>query len=125
MDTAGSGLFVWIGRGCTKAEKLEAMNVAQKFLTEKGYPLWTKVFKSVNIKSNDIIGIISLFVQVNRVVDGGEPTIFKQYFASWKEETGGKEHVPVPMKNGRIAGKPNSKYDNRYNFKVDSRISSF
>ena len=44
-------------------------------------------------------------MQVNRVVDGGEPTIFKQYFASWKEETGGKEHVPVPIKNGRIAGK--------------------
>lgn len=43
LDTAGSGLFVWIGRGCTKAEKLEAMNVAQKFLTEKGYPIWTKV----------------------------------------------------------------------------------
>ncbi|XP_057374251.1 gelsolin, cytoplasmic-like [Daphnia carinata] len=83
LDTAGSGLFVWIGRGCTKAEKLEAMNVAQKFLTEKGYPIWTKV---------------------NRVVDGGEPTIFKQYFASWKEETTTSQfHVPVPTKNGRIA----------------------
>ena len=54
MDTVGSGLFVWIGRGCTKAEKLEAMNVAQKFLTEKGYPMWTKVFKSVDMKKNTL-----------------------------------------------------------------------
>ncbi|XP_057374206.1 gelsolin, cytoplasmic-like [Daphnia carinata] len=83
LDTGGSGLFVWIGRGCTKAEKLEAMNVAQRFLTEKGYPIWTKV---------------------NRVVDGGEPTIFKQYFASWREEnTTSQFPVPVPTKNDRIA----------------------
>lgn len=44
LDTTGSGLFVWIGRKCTKTEKVEAMNIAQKFLTEKGYPMWTKVY---------------------------------------------------------------------------------
>ena len=42
------------------------MDRANKFLVDKKYPTWT---------------------QVNRVVDGGEPTLFKQYFSSWKEES--------------------------------------
>lgn len=47
-------------------------------------------------------------MQVNRVVNGGEPTLFKQYFSSWKEETlECHHHVPIPaaVKNDRIAGK--------------------
>lgn len=80
LDTAGSGLFVWVGRQCTKAEKLEAMKVAEKFIEEKGYPQWTKVL---------------------RVVDGGEPTLFKQYFSSWKEAVVGFH--PIAIKNDHIA----------------------
>lgn len=85
LDTAGSGIFVWIGRQCTREEKASAMNTANKYLTEKNYPIWT---------------------QVNRIVDGGEPTLFKQYFSSWKEETLESHHhvaIPVAVKNDRIA----------------------
>ena len=40
------------------------MELATKYLQRQGYPKWTKV---------------------ERVVEGAEPTVFKQYFTSWKE----------------------------------------
>ena len=44
------------------------------------------------------------------MVDGGEPTLFKQYFASWKEVSSDNQvHVPVPIKNDRIAGNYHNK----------------
>jgi len=43
LDTVTSGIFVWIGKQCTKAEKVEAMNLAQRFLVTNSYPAWTKV----------------------------------------------------------------------------------
>lgn len=64
LDAGKSGIFGWIGKSCTKQEKTSAMTIAEKFLKEKGYPEWTKI---------------------QRVVDGGEPTAFKQYFSVWKE----------------------------------------
>lgn len=67
MDTERADIFVWIGKKCTKNEKKEAMNHAQDFLKSKNYPVWTRV---------------------QRVVDGGEPTAFKQYFTSWREPSG-------------------------------------
>ncbi|XP_049954281.1 gelsolin, cytoplasmic isoform X1 [Schistocerca serialis cubense] len=64
LDTVTSGIYVWIGRRCTKDEKVEAMKRAQSFLTTNNYPVWTKV---------------------QRIVEGGEPSTFKQYFSGWRE----------------------------------------
>ncbi|ODM95069.1 Gelsolin, cytoplasmic [Orchesella cincta] len=64
LDTGKSGIFVWIGKKCTREEKLQSMKHAESFLQKNGYPEWTKL---------------------QRVVDGGEPTAFKQYFSVWRE----------------------------------------
>jgi hypothetical protein len=48
LDTVTSGIFVWIGKHCTKAEKVEAMKLAQKFLVTNSYPAWTKVHRLIN-----------------------------------------------------------------------------
>lgn len=63
LDTVDSNIYVWVGKKCTNKEKSESMNKAQHFLTTKNYPKWT---------------------HVQRVVEGGEPTSFTQYFKSWK-----------------------------------------
>ncbi|KAK7862831.1 hypothetical protein R5R35_000849 [Gryllus longicercus] len=65
LDTVTSGIYVWIGKGCTKEEKVEAMKRAQKFLITNNYPEWTKI---------------------QRIVEGGEPSTFKQYFSGWREK---------------------------------------
>ncbi|KAJ9575190.1 hypothetical protein L9F63_025859, partial [Diploptera punctata] len=77
-----AGIFVWIGKHCTKEEKVEAMKRAEKFLTSNNYPVWTKV---------------------NRIVEGGEPSTFKQYF-EWLER-GRKtrlDYTSVPSLNDCI-----------------------
>lgn len=63
LDTGDSNIFVWVGKKCTNQEKNESMKKAEEFLKANNYPKWT---------------------HVTRVVDGGEPAIFKQYFKSWK-----------------------------------------
>jgi hypothetical protein len=57
LDTVTSGIFVWIGKHCTKDEKVEAMKLAQKFLATNSYPAWTKVctFISIVIMKSSII----------------------------------------------------------------------
>ena len=47
LDTGVSGFFVWIGRGSTKAEKTAAMDRANKFMTQKGLPAWTRASDDV------------------------------------------------------------------------------
>ncbi|KAK7580524.1 hypothetical protein V9T40_001153 [Parthenolecanium corni] len=64
LDTVTSGIYVWIGKKGTSTEKAEAMKNAQKFLKDNKYPDWT---------------------QIARVVEGGEPIAFKQYFSDWRE----------------------------------------
>uniref|UniRef100_A0A4D5R9Y8 Gelsolin, cytoplasmic n=1 Tax=Scolopendra viridis TaxID=118503 RepID=A0A4D5R9Y8_SCOVI len=64
LDGGKAGIFVWIGKKCTKEEKIHSMKLGVDYLQHNGYPTWT---------------------QVIRVVDGGEPPLFKQYFSSWKE----------------------------------------
>ncbi|XP_046387919.1 gelsolin, cytoplasmic isoform X2 [Ischnura elegans] len=64
LDTITSGLYVWIGRGSTKNEKLEAMRKAEQFLANNNYPQWTRI---------------------QRVVQDGETSYFKQYFSGWRE----------------------------------------
>lgn len=66
LDTgSNNGLFAWIGKEASKEERVQAMKSAESFLEKQGLPKWTKV---------------------ERIVDGGETAMFKQYFNSWKEE---------------------------------------
>ncbi|VVC37887.1 Hypothetical protein CINCED_3A017595 [Cinara cedri] len=64
LDTVSSGIYVWIGKKGTTQEKVESLKRAQVFIKENNYPAWTTVI---------------------RVIEGGEPTAFKQYFDNWKD----------------------------------------
>ncbi|CAM1301688.1 Gel (predicted) [Pycnogonum litorale] len=64
LDTGTGGIFAWVGKKASKKERSESMRLATEYLKYKGYPNWTPVA---------------------RVIDGGEPPVFKQYFSSWKE----------------------------------------
>lgn len=77
LDGGMSGLFVWVGKGASAKERKESMLLAQKYLAYRGYPEWC---------------------QVTRVICGAEPPIFKQYFASWKEQ----EHSGVFGRKGAL-----------------------
>jgi hypothetical protein len=37
LDTAGSGIFVWVGKGASPEEKLHSMKMGVDFIKEKGY----------------------------------------------------------------------------------------
>lgn len=63
LDTTDSNIYVWVGKKCNDREKGEAMNRAQQFLVNEHYPSWT---------------------QVQRIVEGAEPSIFQQYFQTWR-----------------------------------------
>ncbi|XP_031553548.1 gelsolin, cytoplasmic-like [Actinia tenebrosa] len=65
LDCGSSGVFVWVGKGCTKNEKNGAMKNGMDFIEQKGYPKWT---------------------QVTRVIEGGETPIFKQFFSNWSDQ---------------------------------------
>ncbi|EDV22114.1 uncharacterized protein TRIADDRAFT_29447 [Trichoplax adhaerens] len=62
LDIGGNEIFFWVGSKCTAAEKAKAMNQATTFIEKFSYPKWTRV---------------------TRVIDGGENSIFKQFFVSW------------------------------------------
>nr|ATU82731.1 venom gelsolin-like protein 1 [Pristhesancus plagipennis] len=64
LDTGSSGIYVWVGRGSTVQEKVESLKRGQTFIEEKKYPAWT---------------------HLRRVVEGGEPTAFKEYFDGWRD----------------------------------------
>lgn len=63
LDT-GSGVYVWIGSGSSKNEKVKSMEMAAQYMEQKGYPKWRSV---------------------QRVVEKAEPAVFKSYFKTWKE----------------------------------------
>ncbi|KAI5700119.1 hypothetical protein M8J75_014530 [Diaphorina citri] len=65
LDTVTSGIYVWIGKDSTTAEKVEGLKRGQAFLTNNNYPAWTKL---------------------SRVVQGAEPSAFRQYFADWRDQ---------------------------------------
>ncbi|KAM5180596.1 advillin [Mantella aurantiaca] len=62
LDQGGIKLYVWKGKGATKAEKQTAMSKALEFIKMKSYPLSTNV---------------------EMVNDGAESAIFKQLFQKW------------------------------------------
>lgn len=68
LDTGSTnGIFAWVGKEASKEERIQVMKSAEAFLEQNGLPRWTKV---------------------ERIVDGGETAMFKQYFNSWKEPEG-------------------------------------
>ncbi|XP_063808367.1 advillin [Pseudophryne corroboree] len=62
LDQGGSKIYVWKGKGATKAEKQTAMSRALEFIKMKSYPHSTNV-ETVN--------------------DGAESAMFKQLFQKW------------------------------------------
>ncbi|XP_043939398.1 advillin [Protopterus annectens] len=63
LDQGGAKIYVWKGKGATKAEKQTAMSKALEFIKLKGYSYTTNV-ETVN--------------------DGAESAMFKQLFQKWK-----------------------------------------
>ncbi|XP_045526820.1 gelsolin-like [Pieris brassicae] len=61
LDT-GSSIYVWRGKESNGQEKSEAMKKAEQYLQVNNYPSW---------------------VHISKVVEGIEPTAFKQYFEDW------------------------------------------
>ncbi|CAH0730906.1 unnamed protein product, partial [Brenthis ino] len=61
LDT-GSSIYVWVGKQSSGREKAEAMRRAQHYLEVNNYPSW---------------------VHISKVVEGTEPTAFKQHFQDW------------------------------------------
>ncbi|GFO12419.1 advillin, partial [Plakobranchus ocellatus] len=91
LDSGPSGIYVWVGKNCTKNEKKSAWKNATSFLKMKGYADWTPV---------------------TQLVEGGETPLFKQFFSSWqdpREQTGfGQVHAKE-----RVAGYNKEKFDSR------------
>ncbi|CAL1531571.1 unnamed protein product [Lymnaea stagnalis] len=76
LDSGQSGIYVWIGKGCTKNEKKSAWKNATDFLQIRGYPDWTPM---------------------TRVVEGGETPLFKQQFTSWSQDESRAMKAPNPI----------------------------
>ncbi|XP_068123506.1 advillin [Hyperolius riggenbachi] len=62
LDQGGTKIYVWKGKGATKAEKQAAMSKALEFIKMKSYP------NSTNVET---------------VNDGAESAMFKQLFQKW------------------------------------------
>ncbi|XP_073253861.1 gelsolin, cytoplasmic-like [Porites lutea] len=89
LDCGSTGIFVWIGKKCTDAEKKAGMKNGLEFISKKGYPQWT---------------------QVTRVVEGGETPIFKQFFSGWRDE-GEQVGLGKVFRQGHLAKQSNEKFD--------------
>jgi len=63
LDTENADVYVWVGKKCNNQEKTKAMSEAQNFVSTKKYPSWVKV---------------------QRIVENAEPSVFRQYFQTWK-----------------------------------------
>ncbi|KAB1269941.1 Advillin [Camelus dromedarius] len=89
LDQSGTKIYVWKGRGASKAEKQTAMSKALNFIKMKGYP------SSTNVET---------------VSDGAESAMFKQLFQKWsvKDQTVG---LGKTFSIGKIAKVFQDKFD--------------
>uniref|UniRef100_A0A0N5AEE7 Gelsolin-like domain-containing protein n=1 Tax=Syphacia muris TaxID=451379 RepID=A0A0N5AEE7_9BILA len=62
LDAANGGVYVWIGKKCTKNERLHAMELGTKFIEQKHKSKHTRVI---------------------RVLEGAEPASFTQWSSAW------------------------------------------
>ncbi|XP_059152876.1 advillin-like isoform X2 [Physella acuta] len=99
LDSGTSGIFVWIGKNCTKNEKKSAWKNATDFLKLRGYPDWTPV---------------------TQVVEGGETPLFKQYFTSWTSADEQKG-LGIVHKTEQIAKYNSAKFDTTILHKSNKR----
>ena len=65
VDNGQFGIWCWVGKGCTKNERREAIKTAQGFITSKGYPMHT---------------------QITRVIENAEVPAFKNLFKDWVDK---------------------------------------
>lgn len=84
LHTGAGGIFAWVGKGASKAEKIQAMEQADKFLKDHKLPEWTPI---------------------SRIVEGGETPLFKQVFKDWPE--------PVVMPGAAPSGIRRSKFQKK------------
>ncbi|XP_061470969.1 advillin isoform X2 [Rhineura floridana] len=89
LDHSGMKIYVWKGKGATKAEKQTAMSKALEFVNMKGYPC------STNLET---------------VHDGAESAMFKQLFQKWtvQDQTMG---LGKTYNVGKIAKVSQEKFD--------------
>ncbi|XP_054715456.1 gelsolin, cytoplasmic-like isoform X2 [Uloborus diversus] len=59
-----NGIFLWVGKNSSPKERHGIMNLANKYLEMKNYPKW---------------------LPVKRIIDQGEPPVFKSFFSLWKD----------------------------------------
>ncbi|MGH0155872.1 UNVERIFIED_CONTAM: hypothetical protein FKN15_049432 [Acipenser sinensis] len=84
LDNGVDGkIFLWKGKGANPEERKSAMKTAEAFIKEKNYPKTTQ---------------IQIFPQ------GGETTLFKQFFSNWKDkdQTEGPSEAYVVGKIAKI-----------------------
>ncbi|XP_041362840.1 advillin-like [Gigantopelta aegis] len=89
LDSGPSGIYVWVGKKCTKNEKKSAWQNAIDFLSLRGYPEWTPV---------------------TSLVEGAETPLFKQYFSSWVNPNA-QVGLGTPVKTERVAKYSDEKFD--------------
>ncbi|KAI1724296.1 gelsolin repeat domain-containing protein [Ditylenchus destructor] len=65
VDAVNGGVFVWIGKGCTTAERKKAMEWGQQYLKQQKRPDYTPI---------------------TRVLEGAEPADFTQWFTNWNAQ---------------------------------------
>ncbi|KAE8626728.1 hypothetical protein XENTR_v10006726 [Xenopus tropicalis] len=84
IDQGGTKIYVWKGKGATKAEKLTAMSKALEFIKMKAYPHSTNV-ETVN--------------------DGAESAMFKQLFQKWvvKDQSVGMGKAYIVNKIAKVS----------------------
>ncbi|KAH7729206.1 Protein GSNL-1 [Aphelenchoides avenae] len=84
LDAASGGLFVWVGKQCTMAERKKAMDWALQYLKQQKRPEWTPVV---------------------RVLESAEPSGFTQWFEKWGAAAEKKAFTPKLYRCSNATGK--------------------
>ncbi|KAH7727868.1 Protein GSNL-1 [Aphelenchoides avenae] len=84
VDAAAGGLYVWVGKGCTIAERKKAMDWGQQYLKQQKRPENT---------------------QVVRVLETAEPSGFTQWFTNWNTAKKGSTFTPKLFHCSNASGK--------------------
>ncbi|KAI6228390.1 Gelsolin-like protein 1 [Aphelenchoides besseyi] len=86
IDAVNGGVFVWIGKGCTLAERKKAQIYGTEYIKQLKRPAFT---------------------QVIRVLEGAEPERFTQFFTNWNAQLKNTSFRPkffnVSNETGKLA----------------------
>lgn len=86
LDSGFGGIFVWTGKVCPFETRKKVWKGVHTFIAERGFPAW---------------------INVTRVVEGGESPIFQQYFSDWEQN---EAVMPREIK-GNVASQNYDGYD--------------